>query len=157
MAEGVSESPFRAFLFSHPDFDRTRTGSGLSLSPTGGVAMVEGHAAIRQSVLLLLSTMPGERVMRPDYGCELNRLIFHPNDATTAGLAVHYVRRAIERFEPRVEIVELTAGRADRSLRGGGEEVAASASDRLYIDLVYRVKATRWTDRITLHMSLSGD
>ena len=150
----MADAPFSAFLFLHPDFDRTKAGSGLCLSPTGGVAMVDGHAAIRQSVLLLLSTIPGERVMLPQYGCELNRLICQPNDATTAGLAVHYVRRAIERFEPRVEIVDLTAGRSDRSVRGGGDEVA---SDRLYIDLAYRVKATRGTDRITLDMSLSGD
>src|SRR5687767_9540813 len=130
-ADFMSEPLFSAILFLHPDFDRTKTGSGLSLSPTGGVAMVDGHAAIRQSVLLLLSTIPGERVMRPRYGCELNRLIFQPNDATTAGLAVHYVRRAIERFEPRVEIVGLSAGRSDRSVRGGGDEV--EAADRLYI------------------------
>ena len=43
--------------------------------------------------------------MRPDYGCELHRLVFSPNDDTTAGLAIHYVRRALERWEPRVEVL----------------------------------------------------
>ena len=67
--------------------------------------MVEDDASIRQSLLLLLSTSPGERVMRPDYGCSLRRLVFAPNDDTTAGLAIHYVRQAVERWEPRVEIL----------------------------------------------------
>ena len=59
---------------------------GLRLTPAGGVKMLEGDAAIRQSIVVLLSTMPGERVMRPEYGCPLHRLMFAPNDATTAGL-----------------------------------------------------------------------
>jgi hypothetical protein len=56
--------------------------------------MVAEQAAVRQSILLLLTTVPGERVMRPDYGCDLQKLVFSPNDATTHGLAIHYVRRA---------------------------------------------------------------
>lgn len=97
--------------FAHPDFDDTAE-VGLVVAPTGRLETVSGVALIRQSLLMLLSTMPGERVMRPDYGCELLTLAFAPNDETTAGLAVHYVRQAIERFEPRVRILRLTAGRA---------------------------------------------
>ena len=41
--------------------------------------------------------------MRPGYGCHLFRLAFAPNDDTTAGLAIHYVRQALERWEPRIE------------------------------------------------------
>lgn len=90
----------------------TGTRSGPTVSASGGLQLVHGDAAIRQSIMLLLTTMPGERVMRPDYGCPLHRLLFWPNDATTAGLAIHYVRQAIRRFEPRVQIVRLDA-RAD--------------------------------------------
>jgi len=86
--------------------------SGLRLSTTGGVATVQEEAAVRQAVLLLLSTVPGERVMRPDYGCELHRLVFAPNDDTTAGLAIHYVRRALVRWEPRIDILHLDANRS---------------------------------------------
>ena len=53
--------------------------------------------AVRQSILMLLSTRPGERVMPPDYGCPIHRLVFSPNDATTAGLAIHYVRHSLLR------------------------------------------------------------
>ena len=49
--------------------------------------------------------------MRPNYGCDLNRLMFNPNDDTTAGLAIHYARQAIDRWEPRIEIIALDAGR----------------------------------------------
>src|SRR5215468_12298027 len=85
--------------------------AGLNLSPTGGIEMVEDRDSVRQAILLLLSTRPGERVMRPNYGCDLHRLVFSPNDNTTAGLAIHYVRQAIERWEPRVEVVRLDAER----------------------------------------------
>lgn len=84
--------------------------TGPTPSAAGGIQLVQGDAAVRQSIMLLLTTIPGERVMRPDYGCPLHRLIFWPNDATTAGLAIHYVRQAIRRFEPRVQIVRLDAG-----------------------------------------------
>lgn len=96
-------------LFSHPDFDAGET--GLVAAPSGRLELVSGAALVRQSLLILLSTLPGERVMRPDYGCELLTLAFAQNDDTTAGLAIHYVRRAVERFEPRVRILSITTSR----------------------------------------------
>ncbi len=66
---------------------------GPVIGPDGRVATVSGDASVRQSLMLLLATLPGERVMRPDYGCPLHRIVFAPNDATTAGLAIHYVGR----------------------------------------------------------------
>jgi hypothetical protein len=94
--------------------------------------------------MLLLTTVPGERVNRPDYGCPLNRLMFWPNDATTAGLAIHYVRQAIRRFEPRVQIVRLDAG-ADS---GNGAV--------LLITLEYRVRETGKIDRIDATIELQA-
>ncbi len=83
---------------------------GPLLTPAGGVAMIADDAAVRQSIILLLTTIPGERVMRPDYGCPLHRLMFAPNDATTAGLAIHYIRQALERWERRIDVLRLDAG-----------------------------------------------
>ncbi len=104
----------QAWRFIHPDFPSEyaaagSAGPGLQLSSKGAVALVSNADAVRQALLLLLTTIPGERVMRPDYGCNLFRLVFSPNDAATAGLAIHYVQRAVERWEPRVEIVALDA------------------------------------------------
>ena len=101
----------RAWQFLHPDFASSEGAPGLRILPTGRVAMVEDETSIRQAILLLLSTSPGERVMRSSYGCELRKLIFSPNDETSAGLAIHYVRRALELWEPRVDIVHLDAVR----------------------------------------------
>ncbi len=132
----------RGFRFVHPDFDSGAPGLGLS---DRGAQMVDGSAAVRQSILLLLSTSPGERVMRPDYGCDLRRLVFSPNDATTAGLAVHFVRQALTRFEPRVEILHLDA------------ESHRQDPDRLDVVLDYRVRATGRTERLVYGLSLHGE
>ena len=64
---------------------------------TGRIALAHESESVRQSLLILLTTMPGERVMREGWGCNLFRLAFAPNDDTTAGLAMHHVRKAIER------------------------------------------------------------
>lgn len=134
--------PDRAWRFLHPDLDVPETAAGLQISARGGIEMVEGDASVRQAVLLLLSTVPGERVMRPDYGCHLHRLIFSPNDNTTAGLAIHYVRRAVERWEPRIEILRLDAGRN------------AERPELLDVFLEYRVRATWHTEQLTFSVNL---
>jgi uncharacterized protein len=129
----------RAWLFSDPT--SPRAGSGLAVSPRGGAAMIDGEAAIRQAILLLLATRPGERVMRPEYGCGIHRLAFMPGDGTTAGLAIHYVRRALERWEPRVDVFDVDAEAVD---------------GRLEIYLHYRVRATLRTDRLVVPVTLGG-
>jgi phage baseplate assembly protein W len=106
--------------------------------------MVDDHDSVRQAVLLLLSTIPGERVMRPEYGCQLHRLVFSPNDETTAGLAIHYVRQALDLWEPRIEILHLDAERN------------AENPEQLTISLEYQVRATQQTDITTFSINLSG-
>ncbi len=139
----MSIARFRAWQFLHPDFDAGE--SGMQWSPRGGVALVEGDASVRQAVLLLLTTAPGERAMRPDYGCELNKLVFSPNDDTTAGLAKHYVKRALDRWEPRIEVLDLDADQ-------NPDDPAA-----LLITLDYRVRATQRVDRLQLSLNLAGE
>lgn len=135
----------RAWRFLHPDLDSPEAVAGLQIGPAGRIEMIDGDASVRQAILLLLSTSPGERVMRPDYGCSLQHLVFAPNDDTTAGLAIHYVRQALTRWEPRIEILRLDAGRAE-----GGEQ-------RLRITLDYRVKATQHLGRTAFDLNLAGD
>ncbi|GAA1974927.1 hypothetical protein GCM10009777_04730 [Microbacterium pumilum] len=94
--------------------------------------------------MLLLSTRPGERIMRPDYGCDLARLIFSPNDATAAGLARYYVGRAVERFEPRVIILAIDAG------------PVPDAPDRLQVILDYRPRLGGPADRLIADVALQG-
>ncbi len=132
-----------ALRFNHPDLDPGR--SGLQLTPRGSVATVSEDDSVRQSVLLLLSTRPGERVMRPNYGCDLFQLMFSPNDDTTAAIAMHYVQQALLRWEPRIEILTLDAGR-DPELPGV-----------LLIQLAYRVRTTRTVEHIDLSLDLAGE
>jgi phage baseplate assembly protein W len=142
---------------------------GLGLTPGGRVAMVSGDEAIRQSIILLLTTIPGERVMRPDFGCPLHRLMFAPNDATTAGLAIHYVRQALIRFEPRVDIVSLDADAAGAVVRDSGQAPAGDNEpedergrgledgSKLVVSLVYRAKATNHLESLELEVGLDGE
>jgi phage baseplate assembly protein W len=106
--------------------------------------MADEAESVRQAILMLLSTVPGERVMRSHYGCDLFRLVFSPNDDTTAGLAMHYVRQAIDRWEPRIEIVHLNASRVGDSAL-------------LEIHLEYRLRRTAEPNLLVYSVSLNGD
>lgn len=143
----MSGPRYRAWRFLNPEFDDSGKAAGLRLSNRGGIEMVEAESSVRQSILMLLATRPGERVMRPHYGCHLHRLVFSPNDDTTAGLAIHYVRQAIERWEPRVDVVHLDATRSlDDSMPG-----------LLEISLEYRMRATFDTERLQYAFDLTGE
>ena len=133
----------RALRFDHPDFDLRDRKPGLCLAPSGRIETVAEDASIRQAILMLLSTAPGERVMRPDYGCELYRLIFSPNDDTTAGLAAHYVRRALEYWEPRIQLLKVDA------------EGDPEYPERLRVYVSYRVRATGRLDDIVHTIDLA--
>jgi phage baseplate assembly protein W len=122
-------SRYRAWRFVFPAVDTGMEDAGLALSAQGGIAMVSDADSVRQAILLLVATRPGERVMRPDYGCPLYRLAFEPNDDTTAGLAMHYVRQALERWEPRIRVLAIDAGRSDEH------------PSRLLLELHYRLKS----------------
>jgi len=147
----MKDSRYRGWYFKHPDFSppaelpAVNAPAGLQISSTGGIAMVEDEDAIRQCLLLLLSTSPGERVMRPEYGCQLNRLVFSRPDQGTAGLAIHYVRQAVTRWEPRVEITYLDAG-AD-----------PNDASRLVIELGYFVKPFQRRNELALAINLTGE
>lgn len=128
-------------------FETTVEGqSGLAISAGGGLRLVEGEAAVRQSIKLLLSTRPGERVMRPDYGCPLHRLAFEPNDAATAGLAMHYIRQALTLWEPRVEVLSLTADHGAVDDQRG----------HLTIHLQYRIISSGHDSSLSFDLNLDG-
>jgi len=69
-----------------------------------GLTLVEGADKVRQSILAILDTEPGERVMRPDFGCGLRRYLMAPNSVATRALIRHDVQRALERWEPRIRV-----------------------------------------------------
>jgi phage baseplate assembly protein W len=93
-----------------------------------GIAAYE--ESIHQSIRIILSTAQGERVMRPDFGCGIHELVFAPNSAATRGMAEHHVREALLRWEPRIEVLNVTA------VASGGQE------EELLISVDYRVQMT---------------
>ncbi len=96
----------------------------------GGVALVGGETEIEQAMMIILRTAPGQRVMRPEFGCEIHDLVFMPNNGDTAARIKHAVRQALGRWEPRINVLDVT--------------VDPSPDDPacLFIDITYRIKAT---------------
>src|SRR5689334_3133493 len=81
-------------------------GFPVALDPdTGRTAMVAAEADIRQAILIILSTAPGERVMRPDFGCGANELVFEALDTATFTRVQAAVTDSLTRFEPRIELL----------------------------------------------------
>ena len=141
----MADRRWRAVRFDDPGLVSIAGAGGLGIAPTGALAMAEGDDAVRQAILLLLTTRQGERVMRPSYGSLLHRLVFAPNDDTTAGLAIHYVRQALARWEPRVEALAIDAG------------VDPDAPERLLIELTYRVKVTQAIESLVLLVGIQEE
>jgi len=84
-------------------------GAGWAFFPmrtdtTGGIALVRRDQEIAESIRLILSTAPGERPMRPEFGCAIHDFVFAPADAATAGQIAFEVRTALDRWEPRIDV-----------------------------------------------------
>ena len=101
----------------------------LRIGPTGGIALVSGEREIEEAIRLVLSTAPGERPMRPDFGCAIHDLVFAPVNEQTAGRIQHEVYVSLDRWEPRIKVddVEVSAG-AEQSV--------------LHIDVRYSIRGT---------------
>jgi phage baseplate assembly protein W len=102
----------------------------MGVSVTGGIALVRGEQELTQAIQLILSTYPGERPMRPEFGSRLRDFVFRGATTETAAEIAQEVRTALLRWEPRVQVegVDVRLDRADQGL--------------LYIDIQYSVKAT---------------
>lgn len=96
----------------------------------GAVQPAHYEQAVQASIWMILGTAPGERVMRPDFGCGIHDLVFDTNSAATAGLIASQVREALLRWEPRIEVHNVAAV----------PDPAQPA--RLLIEIAYQVRAT---------------
>lgn len=109
-------------------------GSGLafplSVDRRGGVALASGEEDVAQAIRIILGTSPGERPMRPEFGCAINDYLFDVIDAETLGRIEIEVSEALERWEPRIELQSV---QFDLDEASGG---------RLEIRLDYRIRAT---------------
>ena len=102
----------------------------LRTDATGGIALVSREREIEEAIRLILGTTPGERPMRPEFGCRIHDFIFGLADGTTANEITVEVRRALVRWEPRIDVEDVV--------------VSFDALDQtlLYIDVRYSVRRT---------------
>jgi Bacteriophage baseplate protein W len=102
----------------------------VDVDARGRVGLARREQDVEQAIKIILMTPKGQRVMRPEFGCQIHDLIFAPNDGTTAGLAEYYVEEALGMWEPRIRVLEVNAN-ADRS-----------DPSRMLIEISYEILAT---------------
>jgi phage baseplate assembly protein W len=108
----------------------------INVDARGRVQLARQERDVEESIRIILLTPKGQRVMRPEFGCQIHDLIFAPNDATTAGLAAYYVQDALGMWEPRIRVQEVNV------------YPDPFEANRLLIEIHYQLKATY--DRRTL-------
>jgi phage baseplate assembly protein W len=96
----------------------------------GSALMAEEAADVRRAVLLIMRTEPGERVMRPDFGCGLRRFVFEPITDSTLALIRLAVRTGLTTWEPRIAVDAVTVT-ADEQQPG-----------RVVVEVGYRIRST---------------
>jgi hypothetical protein len=113
--------------------DKAFLGAGLrfplQVDASGELALSSYEDDVREAILLILATDPGERVMRPDFGTGLRAMAFEPNHATTSALVQHRVSEALTLWEPRIDTIDVRVS-------------AAGRTGRLDVEVRYRVRAT---------------
>jgi phage baseplate assembly protein W len=113
-------------------------GSGLAfplqVDRRGGIALARDEQDIDQAIQLILGTAPGERPMRPEFGCGVHDFVFDTIDAGTVGRMEEAIRSALARWEPRIEV------------RSVDFDVSQALNGMLTIDIGFTVRATN-TDR----------
>jgi hypothetical protein len=103
----------------------------VALDPrTGLVAGVAYEEDIRQSILIILETAPGERVMRPSFGCGIHELVFAAVDSTTLQRVRSTVEEALRRCEARIDVLAVNV------------DEAAITEGQLLVEIEYRVRKT---------------
>ena len=101
---------------AHPGLNNALgKGWAFPLKPSGeqhNLQYLQGVDKVRQSIWLILQTEPGERIMRPNFGCGLRRYLMKPNNSATWAGIKRDIERALNRWEPRISLdqVTVTAG-----------------------------------------------
>lgn len=95
----------------------------------GQIGMNAYESQVEQSIRLILRTARGERVMRPDFGAGIDTLAFEPMSTVTVGLLQHHVTDALQRFEPRIDVLNIAVQ-------------ALPTEGKLLAEIEYRIKRT---------------
>ena len=95
---------------------------------SGRLALTEQDEAVRNSIVMILSTVPGERVMLSDYGCGIHDLVLEANTPTLRGTIQAMVRRSLVQWEPRIDVIDVRV------------DTASECASQLIIRIDYRLR-----------------
>lgn len=101
----------------------------IQVNAAGKIAQARHEQRIEEGIYLVLSTAKGERAMLPDFGCGIHDLVFEPNNPRTVARAVQNVRDALTRYEPRIDVLDVSA------------QAAPEQENLLLIKVSYRIRA----------------
>lgn len=115
---------------------KTWLGKGIAFpvrfdAAIGDLEQAAFEESVRQSILIILGTAKGERVMRPDFGCGIYDLVFEPSTPGTASKVSQVVQESLLLFEPRIDVRDVQV-----------EPVFDSDGAKLMIQVQYEVRAT---------------
>ena len=105
-------------------------GYPVRTNASGGIALVGGDEELAESIRLIVGTAPGERPMRPEFGCTIHSFILTSVDINVAGQIAYEVRESLIRWEPRIDVV------------GVDVTVDADHPGVVYIDISYTRRGT---------------
>jgi phage baseplate assembly protein W len=105
-------------------------GFPVELDHRGNVSISEGNRSIKDSIRIILGTAKGERVMRPEFGCDIHDYVFGTIDGKLLTLVEESVHEALINWEPRIDVETIDA------------QPDPENPSRLLIKITYRVRST---------------
>ncbi len=108
-------------------------------------ALSEAERDIEQSIQIILGTRPGERVMRPTFGCRVYELLFEPRDSTTFSMLRKYVEDALAFWEPRITVLSVNPSLDENN------------DSSIYVEIEYQIKETHDLRSIVYPFFLVGE
>lgn len=121
----------------HRDFLGVGWSFPVSLDPVGGDISLAAYARdVKEAIRIILHTAPGERMMRPKFGCGIHEMVFEEISTTTVVALEALIRDALTTYEPRIELLGVTV------------DPFQAMSSILLITIDYRVRRTNQTDNL---------
>jgi hypothetical protein len=116
----------------------------IEVDAAGKVQYSESEQKVQESVLIILGTARGERVMRPDFGSRLHELVFAPVNSSTKSLIAHYATEALVQWEARIDVLRV------------GVREEPSSEGKVLVDVEYRVRSTNSIFNLVYPFYLNG-
>ena len=109
------------------------------------MALSEYEENIKESIKIIVGTSKGERLMRPEFGCDIQDLVFAPIDPSTVRMIISSIEEALTHFEPRIDLLDVKVG----------DEAAAEG--KLLIEVDYRIRKTNARGNLVYPFYIKGE